>query len=82
LQKWRFLILKNNKQKKWCIFAIYKNGNGSIAGRFWRREESPGNREPPYFLTGRGAFRKERVTESAAENYTAVFRDGKGENAR
>lgn len=51
------------------------------------KEESPGSRESPYFLTGRGAPRKRRATDSATEKIPLESTGrpataSKGENAR
>ena len=64
-----------------CVLLPSENGDCSIAGTATVREESPGNAEPPYFLTGRGSIRKGIVTASATENIPPTH-VGKGENAR
>ena len=42
-------------------------------------ERKSGQHRAPLFLTGRGLFRKEKFTASAAERDTAGVRVGKGE---
>ncbi len=63
-------------QQKNVLLQI-ENGNHSIAGWLVQQEESPGNIESPYFLTGRYFI---KVTASATENYRCIC--SKGENVR
>lgn len=82
LQGGEFLRQKTKNEKNGVSLQFIKTAAvlSPVAKR--RREESPGNAEPPYFPTGRGAWRKPRATESATESQTAALRGGKGENAR
>ena len=87
---WNAYLFKNAKiqffrgLQKNMYFCISKNGRRSIAGSLSRlREESPGNNESPYFLTGRDTGRKYCATASATETKPPKsFGNGKGANAR
>ena len=63
-----------------CLFLHFQKTASALSpAAFELREESPGSRESPYFLTGRDACRKACATDSATEN---IPPSGKGENAR